>query len=1501
MKNTLQIIVLSSILMWITAIGNAQTLKPFNEDYTQTIVDVKNYCNGLSKDLKPRADALIKAFEGYWNSEDIYDEQKEDYVATINYMVEKKMRQFQQFEAFTFAFMAATKCKQEDESYDAWVKGVRFVMETKPTKFEDYLDNSRELMSQGILSKNTQVEWFSSGQAFSYEFDKEPRVNLGETDIIGRGAKDSVVIFKTKAFYYPLRKEIVSSSGTVNWSRAGFDAGKVYAKIKNVRIDTKKPTYSADSVLYFNEEYFAKPLLGWFEDKATLVSEEDRVTYPRFKSYDKRIRLTNYFENVDFEGGIEMKGARFVGAGDADNPAFLIFKRDNKDFVVIATDFLTLRKTTVNSSMCRALIFLNKDTIYHSAVEMKYNDEKKELVLYRTKEGLSQAPFFNTYHKVDMYFEAIYWKTDEDLMEFKMIQGPGEPRMAVFESNDFFDENRLKQVKQHHDKNPMYTLYSLYKEKKSNVATFNEIVKYFGYDATDVRTFILEMAILGFVDYVTTKELVYMRPKMRSFLLANSKKQDYDIIQFQSITRSKNNAKLNLLNFDLHIYGVKEIFLSDSQYVSVYPRGEEIILKQNRDFEFNGLVRGGLFDFNASQCRFNYEHFKIDMNIIDSLMFYVEDKKQAPNYMGEYPLVLVKNSIQGLKGFIDIDEPNNKSSTKYSPRYPIYTSTSPGSVFYDKPEIFKGVYSRDKFYFRVLPFKIERLDDFETDSIEFNGYLVSADIFEDIHRPLKVRSDFSLGFVHPTGSSGMAVYGGKGRFTNTIDLSNNGLRGFGKIDYLNSFGETSNSYFFPDSANAILDNYIVKEQNSGTEYPSVVGEMVYMHWEPYNDRMLVHSDKKPLRIFNEADLNGNVEITPSGALAAGEINFEKAQIFSKRYQFKHHEILADTLNFNLKSKDFDDLAFKTSNQKGHIDLKQRIGHFTSNGDASLVEFPINLYKTNCKTFDWKMDEEEIVIQYDDPFKNIDINSVPSRELYKMVSHGNELISTHPAQDSLFFCATSAVYSLKTYVIDADGVRFIEVADAVVMPKDGKVKIFKNAEMQNFENSRILVNQTTKYHEIFDAYAFIGSKKWYTGKGKINYVDELDAKQIIILDTVFVDKNSKTFALGTVPIESNFTLSPHFGFYGDVKLTAENEFLFFSGGAIINHGCDTVKRAPLAFKADINPKEIMIPTTKESRDVNGRKIANAIVSSKTKGKLYSAFATSKETPNDPEIVSAYGFLTYFHESESYVIASPEKLADTTLPGNMLVLSKKLCTTKGEGLIDIGARMGRMEMMTFGQIQSYMLADSATINLSATLDFFFDDDLLKYVSDYMLGSSNLEAIDLLENEKYHRMIIQLMGNEEGEKAVDELLSKSEFKKIPQKLVHTFFFSDIQLKWNPTTESFVSIGDIGIAMMGKQQINRFVPGIIEIQKKKSTDELNMWLNIDDTWFHFWFRNNVMTVFSYDLEFNNKVLKIEAKNRSIPAEDGKPRFEYKVGTEKITKKFLARFGITLKDDTED
>jgi hypothetical protein len=1479
---------------------SAQTIKPLSTDESKTVMEIKEIYKNVTKENKDKAEELVKTFELYWVSASISAPEKENFINMANLMIGKKMKGFPQLASFIYAYKAFTETNPNDANMKMWSKGLVFMMDKNGAKFNNYLDDYTDFFKSNYFFNESQVQWYVTTDQYKIDFDTIPKIVFEKGNLIGKGNGDSVILLNTQVTFYPSLKIAKTKGGKITWERAGFNAQKVYAEVPKSNIILRKPNIEADSVIYTNTDFFSKPLLGKLEDKATINATGDKAVYPRFKSFDKRIVMNNYFENVDFEGGIEMRGAKFLGSGDENLDAQLIFKRNGKRFLVVGTQEMTLKKGLIASNMARVMIFIDKDTISHPAISFRYDNVKKDVMLVRINEGLSRGPFFDTYHKMDMYFEALYWKTDENYFDFKMLPGPGVETNAIFESEDFFDDQRLKEIKGYNDVNPLYKINKFFRERNSTNASLNELVTYLGYSKEDVKSFVMQLSVLGFMEYDVDKEIIKSKERLRNFIQAESRKRDYDIIRISSKVKLKENARLSLLNYDLQIHGVSAVTLSDTQIVNIYPKGGEMIVKKNRDFEFSGKIEAGLFDFYAKKCEFSYEKFNLDLTVIDSITFFVENKRGEKNGAGEYPLIKVKSVIQDTKGLIEIDEPNNKSGTKPTPLYPIFTATAPGYVYYNKPYIYDSVYKKDKFYYRVNPFKIEKLDDFATDSIEFNGFLVSSGIFEDIVRPLKVRPDYSLGFVHPTPDNGMLAYGGKGTFINKIDLSNLGLRGFGTINYITSTGTTDSCLFFPDSSNALLNTFSVKEKEVGTHYPNVTGTNVYMHWEPYNDKMLVYSKETPINILKESKLIGNVEITPNGAFGAGQIDFDKAQLLSSRFELKHHEILSDTTTFRLKSYDFDDFALRTTNHKGHVDFVKRTGHFVSNGATALVEFPINQYKTNCKEFDWSMDKDEIAVIYTDQYKETDINKTPSRELLEMVSIGNELTSTHPAQDSLSFSALKATYSLKEYVINAEGVRFIRVADAAIIPYDGKVKVYKKAEIETLHNCRILANVTTKYHEFYDATTNIGARNWYNGKGSYNYIDENSNPQKIIFDTIFVDKKATTMANGKIAKESSFTLSPNFGFFGDVKLVAENEFMNFSGAASLVQGCDSVQRTPLRFQADINPKEILIPANENSKDINNRKIANAIVAT-PEGRMYSAFATSKEQVNDPEVVSAYGYLAFNKDLDSYVITSAEKIADSTLPGNIIMLNKKTCVASGFGQINLGAKLGAIDMFNFGKIQSYMLLDSTTIDLAASINFLFAEDLLKIFSDYIEGSSNLEGIDVVESEQYHEAIIQILGNKDGGKAIEELKKELRFKKIPSKLLSTFLISNIKFKWNSELKSFVSYGDIGIALLGKNQVNKYVPGIIQIKKGRSRDDLYMYFKVDETEFFFQFKSNQMSIYSTDKDFMSKLTLMKSDDRRAKSEKGKPSFDYRAGAISILKKFKTTMGISTENKEEE
>ena len=148
------------------------------------------------------------------------------------------------------------------------------------------------------------------------------------------------------------------------------------------------------------------------------------------------------------------------------------------------------------------------------------------------------------------------------------------------------------------------------------------------------------------------------------------------------------------------------------------------------------------------------------------------------------------------------------------------------------------------------PFSIDSLDNFSKEGLEFEGEFVSAGIFPTFNETLRLQPDFSLGFIRETPPEGYDIYGDKGKFTSTIDLSNQGLRGDGTIDYLTSKSESTKWIFLPDSTIGLAEKFELKPQVSGVEYPSVKGVGIDVVWRAKADHFIAKSIKNPFVKYN---------------------------------------------------------------------------------------------------------------------------------------------------------------------------------------------------------------------------------------------------------------------------------------------------------------------------------------------------------------------------------------------------------------------------------------------------------------------------------------------------------------------------------------------------------------------------------------------------------------------------------------------------------------------------
>jgi hypothetical protein len=865
----------------------SQTIKKFSNDDALFLKELGDFFNTPNKNQSKTGKEFLKIFTAKWDEGKINVEHKTIVKNTCNKLLDLRYRPYPDFLNYLSAVVNFYDKGLQNKTFSDYHLCLNKLMNAKRVKrneLSDFIEFGKLLFFNNTLYETNVLRWYSTSSNYSVVFDSIPKVIFTDLNLICTTRGDSSVIFNTKGVYYPTLNSWRGEGGTINWLRAGLPANEVNAQLINYQIFTKFSNYSADSVLFYNTNFFNNPMYGKLEEKVLANVTVDKATYPRFDSYDKRLKISDIFKDVDYEGGFSMYGSQFRGSGDETNKALLFFKRENEVFVITASNKYLIRKDRINADRVAATIKWEQDSIYHPSVQFSYMDKNRELNLIRVDEDIAKSPFYDTYHKIDIYCETMKWRMEEPKIDLQMVQGASNESEALFESANYFSEFSYVKLQGIDNEHPLRLVHNYASRNNSPTFSIAGFSRFLGKAPEQAEIMLIKLAYMGFLIYDDENQQVTVKERLTDYLNSKDKKTDYDVLQFSSVISALPNATISLLNFDLLMRGVARVFLSDSQSVFIYPYDQELTLMKNRDFTFNGRIHAGLFDFYAKKCLFEYDKFRINMPMVDSLRFAVFDKSKERDMYGNYPKVTIKSVIEGLSGDILIDYPYNKSGLKPFPDYPIFNSKSESYVYYDRRNIQSGVYNRDRFFYRLQPFTIDSLDNKTTEGILFKGYLASAGIFPDINEPLVVRPDFSLGFVRETPPSGYTAYDGKGNYTSKIDLSNKGLKGDGSLKYLNSTAISNDFTFLPDSVNAIAQNFDNKEQDGKVEYPVVKAYDVDLHWQPYNDIMHIAKVDKPIELYAEKTLlHGKIILQPQGLTGAGMMAFSDAEIDSKLF------------------------------------------------------------------------------------------------------------------------------------------------------------------------------------------------------------------------------------------------------------------------------------------------------------------------------------------------------------------------------------------------------------------------------------------------------------------------------------------------------------------------------------------------------------------------------------------------------------------------------------------
>jgi hypothetical protein len=1476
-------LLLPGLLLALPAFAKAQTATVFPDD---EIAFQQIFTAFMTDADKKQGNAFItEVFAPLWNGAYLSPSQHSRLISASNVMSKKRFKPIPDFmDLFTTA-AAFPKGSHAPVEFDAWLSGLEKAgASTRKQDLTDYLEQTKGVFNSRMLYDGAGSIWHSGPEIFTLAFDSVLKIRFEKTDLVWASRTDSSIIIGTKGEYIPQEHMWRGTGGTITWLRSGLDIKKTFVQWEHgYTLDLKTTELRVDSVK-LTDPYFDKQLLGTVIDKLRANVTEKNASYPRFESYDLRKRIANIVDGIDFEGGFTLQGAKLQGYGTKERPASLTFNREGKPFIATRGLLYTIEPGKISSEDVTVAVFLDRDSISHPSVSLRFIADKKQLAFIKREDGLSRGPFYDNYHELDMFFEELRWKQGDPVVQIGNLQGTTQTRTS-FESFNYFEMKRFSSMLGIDQVHPLSRLreFSRVVGEKFNA---NDYAKYSKLQMSQVVPVLIDLANKGFIAYDIEDELVTVKPRLMEHILSSAGKIDYDVLQFNSNSEDGVNGTINLLNNELALKGVSRIILSDSQDVKIFPAEKLVTIKKDRDFTFGGMVKAGKLSFYGKEYYFHYKAFSIDLLNVDSVSFLADSFE--PDENGHTRLVRVKNVLENVTGTLEVDAPDNKSGLKQKdfPAFPKFNSQKESFVFYDRGSIQKGAYKRDKFYYKSDPFQLDSLDNFTNEGLRFDGTLSSAGIFPDIRETLRLQPDYALGFVRPTGDGGLPLYGNKAKFSNSLALDNKGLHGDGDLTYLTTFASSKNLVFTPDTTFGMADTLRNTGSTGTPNVPNIQAGKVQLRLEPAKDVLLAQSTSTPMTMYDkQAYLYGKTELTPKGMGGAGLVDFTNATLASKLFDFKNQKVHADTSDFRLTEGDTASIAFRTDNVNATIKLDERIGEFVSNGSETKVEFPYNQYICYMDKFKWYMDQGDLEMQSDRTA------AAGSEDLQLS---GSNFISTNPDQDSLSFMAPKARYDLKKHIITANEVQYIRVADALIAPDSARVRIGRNAKMDPLENAVITANFVNKYHVVHDAKVNIEAKRKYTATGVYDYVDGTGKSFPVPMPEVGVDSSFQTYARGRIPQDQGFQLSPAFDYFGDVLIKASVKELTFSGNTRILHDCPGLTRNWMAFTGQVDPKDVYIPVSDSLMDAEGFPIGAGVFLTKDDPfNIYGTFLSRTRDKADKPVIDAKGLLHYDDVNKAYLISNKDKILQRDLPGNLVALSTTSCVITGDGRISTGTDLGQVHADAYGILDFRGDSASAKGKVTMVLDFPFLDNALDKMTSDITTYPEQKQVDISKT-PYERALREILGKERSDKLISELSIKGEIRKLPDELEKALVLCDVNLAWNAEDEAWQSKGQIGLGTVLKKPVFRYLKGKVEFQRKRSGDVMTVLLMLDDqTWWFYQYTRNYLYAYSSSADFNTMISDLKEDKRKFDGKKGEADYQYILTNKRKVDDFRDRFGL--------
>lgn len=1284
-----------------------------------------------------------------------------------------------------------------------------------------------------------------------------PIIEFTNIDFIINTPYDSLARLRGTSGSLMLNNNIfVGKGGKMDWSTAGLSPDEAFCTFEQYNFNIKSPKIVVATATLNYPSKTDKPVKGIYEYDSKRHARPEDNHYPRFKSNNSNVELKGMGENISYKGGFSLGGKKMYSSSVDEGYATIMIKHSGSPKVKSVSNKFELSDSLIVADVSNIVLYMGSgDSIYHPGTIFKFNKNSEILKLYK-QPGYKQAPFIDTYHKIEILADALTWNLNEPKIDFSIINAR-EQIPATFESEEYFSGDKYAMMKGLFQFHPLQMIVGYSERKKTNSFNASEVAADMKIATPTIKGAMVGLMKGGFIDYNVRSGEIKLRPKAIHYVLSRRDKKDYDNINFVSLSPDGKNATLDLNTHELTVRGVDKIYISDSLKVEFIPEGKELKILKNRDFKFNGNIKTKNFEFVGKDFLFNYDSFLVHLPTINSIKLMVkpkEDKDPKNNKDRK-----VGNELTYSSGTLYINKPNNKSARKKYNQYPIFDAKTGASVVFNKPNIAQGAYD-SSIQFKIPPFKIDSLSSNDPNAIGFEGEFISGGIFPNFKEKLVVMADYSMGFEHKVPKEGFPLYEGQAKYYNKITLNSQGLRGDGEIRYLNTTLQSKDFFFLKDSVLTIGTKAITKEgkhpeANPDATFPDMVVEDYRMKWLPKSDLMYISDTKTPILLYKgTASLQGTANITKKGMMGEGILLTRGSEVESVDFKFSQTKFVAGNAHFQIKSDNPTKPAVLCRGVKFDFDLDKAIAHFTPEveGEAS-NEFPYAMYKSSLNNGVWDLHKKIVSMKMPDG------GDISKSYFY----------STRLDQDSLVFNATEAIYDITKLTLNVKGIPFIRVADGKIFPEDSKVSITENAVITTLQKAKITLDTAKEYHHLYDGTIDIRSRSRFEGAATYQYIN-LGADTLAIKFQEFSSytedgKRNKlagtvhTVATGLIKEEENFRIGPKIFFKGKITMYAHRKFLALDGFIKLDLKGALQNAQWLKFSNSGDSSAITIELKNATAD-DGSIISSGMHFDANTNDLYTTFIATKHAPSDVDIFTSSGVLNYNGEKNEFSVATIEKIADITSKGSLISYNDAKSSIGYVSRFNFLKPNKNLDLLATGFGEGRL--DDGIYKFNTLLAFNFKLDSKIYAP---LGKSAKQILQSAEDTTSQETaeardrtmsykIIDVAGLKAWEKyKINKVLNNGALSQLSSEFTKGIVFSDVNLVWSPEHKSFHSVGPLFLSNVQKEDIGKTVKGHIEIQKTTEGDIISVYFEaMKGAWYYINYENNRLALVSSNDDVN-------------------------------------------------